>query len=791
MSDQFFISNLTAKIGQVAIEDDSIFNFVRREKEPTIESVSEPISIKSSRTCVNDQVSFSTNKSLDEMDKFLNGFMTKIIELKLTKIATNNIFELFSEFVEIMHIFNSDSIQMCPKDDVVNVLFGTKSFVLNKLNEFDSQYKCRKIIQTSDSYVKPQKICIGTQLKMKLDKKTNLNLPTQIRPTFEYIPILRTLQNIFAKNETKSLYFKYNSSLKHRCTSGTYVDFCCGKKYKENSLFVNFPESIQLQLFVDAFEVCDGLKPKAGQHSQIGVYMAIRNMPLELSYNMNNIFLIALCNSVWLKDDDVDYNNLWQVIVDDIRLLEDVGIYLNDGTQLRGDLIDSFDRIFDILNCIQLNIYIQITGTIVNVTFDNLGGNSSLGFVESFMAHFFCRICTLSKEETKHLNCEDSTKLRTRQSYNEIIQQIQAGQHLDYKETLGVKRMCYLNNLKYFHIMDNFNLDIFHDLMEGTVPLLLKLFFEHGINHRVFTEKELIRAFTYFDYGPLNKKCIPSSINMTRRNLGQNASQTRCLLLNMPFVLYSYRHHEMLAQAWNCFGSMQKIVRIVYSPVIDCSNLQSLKELTSKHLADARDCFGISYTPKLHNMTHMHTSIEMVGPLVHMSTLKFETKHKEFSSDVRRMQNYKNVSQSLANNYQMKTMENCFKNEIDFGRKTRFKINDFYRDLFAHFNLTKLFELKSLKFNSHYYEKALFLKNDNFCYKIENVLLYESEYYFLCIEYTCVKFDEFLNSLSISENIPKTYKLLCHSRMSYKKSHSLRQLGKASYIIAESIEIKM
>lgn len=89
----------------------------------------------------------------------------------------------------------------------------------------------------------------------------------------------------------------------------------------------------------------------------------------------------------------------------------------------------------------------------MNVTFDNLGGNSSLGFVESFMAHYFCRICTLTKEETKAMTSEDTTKFRTRQSYDDTVKQILSGQNLDYKESLGVKRMCYLNNLKYFHIL--------------------------------------------------------------------------------------------------------------------------------------------------------------------------------------------------------------------------------------------------------------------------------------------------------------------------------------------------
>lgn len=427
----------------------------------------------------------------------------------------------------------------------------------------------------------------------------------------------------------------------------------------------------------------------------------------------------------------------------------------------------------------------------MNVTFDNLGGNSSLGFVECFMATFFCRICTLTKDETKRMVTEDLTKLRTRESYDAIVKQIVSGENLDFKESLGVKRSCYLNNLKYFHIVDNFNLDIFHDFMEGVVPLLLKLFFEYCINLRVFTEKQLINAFLYFDYGPLNKICIPSPINMIRRSLGQNASQIRCILLNMPFVLYSYKNDENLFKAWECISSMLQIVRIVYSPTIDRNNLNSLKKLTEKHLKDVKECFEVDLTPKQHNMTHMHTSISMVGPLVHMSTLKFEMKHKEFSSDVRKMQNFKNVSQSLTMNYQMKSLENCFKNQIKIGRKTRPKIADVYRNVFVTFDPTKLIELKSVKFNSHYYEKGLYLKNDNFFYKIEMVLLYESEYFFLCTEYTGVMFDEFLNSLRIQESIPKIHKLLCHSQMLYKKSHSPRQVENSLYIIAESIEINM
>lgn len=337
MNNQIFISNLAAKTGQISIDDDAIFSFVPQKKTTAIENSNRAISINASNVCEEkEEVNFSANKSMDEMKVFLRDFMVKISEMKLTKIATNTIFGIFKEFVKKMHTLNCEAVQLHPDDDIINVLGATKSCVLSNLHDFDSHDKCRKIIQTSDAYVKPQEVCVGTQIKMKKDKQTHLSLPTQIRPTYQYIPILDTLKKVFSIDETKKLYFEYNWSQKHQCVPGTYVDFCCGQKYKENLLFAEFPDSLQLQLFVDGFEVCDGLKSKAGKHSQIAVYLAVRNMPLDLSYNMDNIFLVALCNSAYLKPEEVDYNNLWQTIVDDCRILEDIGIYLDDGRKLKG-----------------------------------------------------------------------------------------------------------------------------------------------------------------------------------------------------------------------------------------------------------------------------------------------------------------------------------------------------------------------------------------------------------------------------------------------------------------------
>lgn len=227
----------------------------------------------------------------------------------------------------------------------------------------------------------------------------------------------------------------------------------------------------------------------------------------------------------------------------------------------------------------------------------------------------------------------------------------------------------------------------------------------------------------------------------------------------------------------------------MYSPSIDRVHFGLLQEMIPKHLEDFKDCFNTEFTPKQHNMTHIPASISMAGPLVHMSTLKFETKHKEFSSFIRKKPNFINVSKSLAQGYKTKDFNNCFQNQIETGKSVRLKIDEIHKNLFNNFDLSKTYELNSLKFNSYYYKKGLFLKDGNSFYRIEKVLLFESEYYFLCTEFTGILFDEFLNSLNIKESIPKTVRLLCLSKMSYKKSHTERRIGNSLYIISESIEI--
>lgn len=278
---------------------------------------------------------YNGDKSVNEFRDFLmKKFAKAIDELTLTTAATNVIYKLAEELVREMKVFYLKTFETHRNTSAEEVLNVASDFVLNSLNNLDTDYKRNKLIESNPSYVKPQDVCIGVSWKKSI--QNNQIVFNKIRPTYSYVPVLDTLKSLFSHEYVKNLYFSYNQREKHECSANVYKDFCCSKMYLTNQLYAEHPDSLQLQFFIDGFETCDPLKSKANKHSQIAIYFAIRNMPHELAYNMENIHLVTLCNANHLKSKEINYNYLWERIVQEIRMLETEGILLSNGHTLRG-----------------------------------------------------------------------------------------------------------------------------------------------------------------------------------------------------------------------------------------------------------------------------------------------------------------------------------------------------------------------------------------------------------------------------------------------------------------------
>ena len=100
----------------------------------------------------------------------------------------------------------------------------------------------------------------------------------------------------------------------------------------------------------------------------------------------------------------------------------------------------------------------------------------------------------------------------------------------------GLKKDSTLNGLHFFHVCNNFSLDIMHDILEGVAQYELKLLFEY-LSENFLSKPDLSRIYA-FDYGYVECKKRPTRINLdsSDNNIGLNSIQTLCLVRNTPLL---------------------------------------------------------------------------------------------------------------------------------------------------------------------------------------------------------------------------------------------------------------
>lgn len=159
---------------------------------------------------------------------------------------------------------------------------------------------------------------------------------------------------------------------------------------------------------------------------------------------------------------------------------------------------------------------------------DNLGLNQILGFVESFKASSYCRICKLTLKEASTSTRQNSQKMRNMQNYDE---------DLDNKdlENNGLKEKCVFNRVNNFHVLKNLSVDVTHDLCEGVCMYVIKAIMTYFIfEKKVITLKEIndrIQSFKYDTIDASNKPPIIQMKNLKNNKLNSKMSAAEMLCL--------------------------------------------------------------------------------------------------------------------------------------------------------------------------------------------------------------------------------------------------------------------
>lgn len=703
-----------------------------------------------------------------QLMSFLESLQSRFCGLKMNQNQKNDVYQLCLDLVQHVNKFNHYLITSNNQLNPLQCLELSTLVVENKLSECATSYKRQKKLQSNDLYVAPKEISLGVRWNVLRENIATAMIPRLIPCKAQVVSITDTVISLFKREDFRSVYFEYNRPTENDSTT-VYANFRSGSVFESNELFSKYPNSVQIQVTTDDFEMGNGLGSKATLHKLTPIYFALKNIPDEFASQLNTVHVAALCHADDLKTKYTDFNDIWLHIVKDIKLLEK-GVDIGDGT--------------------------IIHGTLCNFGSDNLGSHQAQGFVANFSTtHYPCRFCLCTKDECSTLCRDVPEKKRTRQHHQEQVAMIENATKVDPKVTKGVVRDCTLNDLRYFNIIDNMVPDIMHDLDEGTIPMLLLNLFKYFISKKLYSEQEIVSKVQYFDFGFTNKKNIPSIIKLQKDNLNQNASQLLCLFRHIPYIFYEKRNEQQLKSVWDCVCSLLRVVQIAYSLKIDSQDLVNLENYVENHLRLFQSIFKIKLRTKQHNITHYARIIRAMGPLKPMSMKIYERKHQDLKRRVTG-KNFMNLSKSIMVSHQehIFTVCNVYVDEINMTKKQN--INDFVKNeleknLGEDENLDDFFEVKSLEFNGIKFREFLFVNSQKYMYEINKILINKSNVYFLCSRFNFHSFNDFLNSIKIVRAEPFVSDFIKLETLTNKNSYEKKEISGETFIILETLDLSL
>jgi hypothetical protein len=570
----------------------------------------------------------STNIAAKKLNEIIDQ-MKDIVEnsVKSTLNELDSILKSTVNPIDLSQIVNFDEI-------IENSVAGFK--------QLNTTYKQDKYFSTNFNVTAPRMIDLSREI-ITNSRNEEGSMNYKIRDKIMiYIPLKDVVSNLLQNTSIrKMINEKQNSS-----SNTVLKSFYDGSLYKNCNYFVVKQNPLQFILYYDELEVCNPLGSKAGVQKLGMFYMVLGNIPYKYRSCLKMINLIAIVKASYVKSYGMD--KILEPIVNDLKEFEN-GVTLSTGENVFGKLI-------------------ALTG-------DNLGVHSVAGLKEGFTAHHCCRYCMSTIDEVRQVCDELNIELRSARVHDEQIQELESAfgsARSEISKSYGINRESLLGNLQHYHIIDGIPPDIMHDILEGVLPLTVRLLLSKiCIESKTVTLQELNAKVTEFDYGYTELLSKPSIIKVQhlQTNLNQNASQMWQLAYMLPLIIGS--DVSLNCPYWDNFTVLLEACSIIFSPCITMNMIEFLRLCIEEYLHSFQILYNKTLIPKQHFLIHYPQLILKFGPLIHFWSMRIEAKHQYFKSLVHAMRNFKNTGLSLARKhqlYQAYTLNGySFLNSVEFG----------------------------------------------------------------------------------------------------------------------------
>jgi hypothetical protein len=554
----------------------------------------------------------------NELSEIITKLIAGILSSGKVPMSTkDNILELFRKFTErlLQEVVNRTT-DIIKSDESVSEKVRQVSSIIKfseVFSKFDTKHKLDKYLLNKNMLVPVKEIVLDSDIHFPLRQGIQRQVYSPIK--MQYVPIHDSILQLLQKPGFFEMLDKQTSYSGKRFSS-----FRDGKFFRDG----NFPSQIIfINVYFDEAEVANPLGSKSGKHKLANFYFSIQDMPRHYNSSIHNIILLCSLKSNDLKI--LSANTVLNVIVSELLDLWKNGInFINAGQQMNVKVALS-----------------QLSG-------DNLGIHTILGFSEGFNANFPCRRCKMKKSECQVAIQEDHSRIRTITDYNNDIL-------VGNLSLTGINFESVLNKLPYHHVTNMVVFDIMHDLLEGVIPDLLNLVLNLYISKKYFDLDKINYRLESFDYGRHFRKSRPSQIKTSvlkgDTKSGQNASQNLCLVVSLPLILGDLVPAN--DNAWNLVLLIREVLDIVLCDTISKGGLIYLDSLVSEYCSTYQSVFKKKLKPKHHHLIHYSGAIKQIGTLKQYWSMTFEARHKLFKTTAHAVCNFINIPKTLAYRHQL------------------------------------------------------------------------------------------------------------------------------------------
>jgi len=542
--------------------------------------------------------------------------LPSVVHERITSSMHNLVASALTDYASVMNnvMQNSEGSQDMHMLEVLNIQPHLENFG----EQFKSEYHLLRYLKQKGQIIMPStfSVDVGTG-----------------KLSFQYVSLLKVLQKFLSLD---AVYSHFHSRQQPVTASDVLTDYCDGDAFHSDDFFTANPSALRIHMYADEFEPCNPIGSDRGKHKITAFYYTIGNLHPKYRSQLKFIFLAILADYKIIQMKGNDYGVILEPLIKDLRILQETGIMVNVGGVLQ-----------------------NVKGKLVTVSADNLTAHDIAGFQRHFNSGRICRSCFVDRADIacKYVECD--VQMRTAEAHSYHLDGVAVNPK--NASVYGVAKQCALAELQVDrNIFGMFPHDIMHDVLEGVIPVTVRLVLLRYLNgdpsqrHHV-TLSDLNSAIDSCHLTCASNRPNHLTATAVNTHLSGSASHKLELFLMLPRILAPFVDVSTTDDVWSVYLLLREICHILFAPAVERDHLGHLQDLIATFLSTFVKVFGVdTFLPKFHYMLHYPRQIALLGPLKNLWCMRFEGKHQYFKKVAVMANNSKNFCYTLAKRHQMR-----------------------------------------------------------------------------------------------------------------------------------------